>query len=66
MKKAYILLAVAAVCLTLSACHKTCTCVGYDGMVHEFTPEEVSERAGGNCSYMSDFPVENRYSYCHW
>lgn len=35
-------------------------------MVTEFTAEEVDAHAGGNCTEMRDFPIENRYSYCHW
>ena len=54
-----------AICC-FSGCHKVCTCVGYDYTEHEFTPDEVDAHASGNCSYMRDFPTQDRYSYCHW
>lgn len=50
----------------LTGCHKVCTCIGYDSREHEYTYDEVREHASGNCSEMTDFPIENHYSYCHW
>jgi len=52
--------------LSMTGCHKVCTCIGYNSYEYEFTPEEVDEIAGGDCSAMSDFPIANHYSYCHW
>ena len=53
-------------CSLCCSCHKVCTCIGYDAMETEFTVEEVDAHASGNCTEMRDFPIENRYSYCHW
>ena len=52
--------------LSRTGCHKVCTCIDYGQRVQEFTVEEVDQHAHGNCSEMTDFPVANRYSYCHW
>ncbi len=66
MKKTILLTLAAAVCLTLGACHKTCTCLGYDGLEHSFTPDEVDSRTGGDCSKMRNFPFYDHYSVCSW
>ncbi len=62
----YLLAGCIAVCVSLTGCHKVCTCIDYGQRVQEFTAEEVDQHAHGNCSEMTDFPVTNRYSYCHW
>ncbi|MBR4738859.1 MAG: hypothetical protein IK058_02540 [Bacteroidales bacterium] len=62
----YLLIFCLLVSLSLTGCHKVCTCIGYDNRQHEFTAEEVNDRTGGNCTDMADYPVADRYSYCHW
>ena len=62
----YLLAGCIAVSVSLSGCHKICTCTDYGGREHEYTPDEVAAHAGGNCSEMVDFPVVSHYSYCHW
>lgn len=66
MKRKIAILTLAVATLALSGCHKSCTCVGYNSREHVFTADEVSTHASGNCSAMTDFPIPNRYSYCHW
>lgn len=52
-----------------AGCHKTCTCVRYDGTDRNYTAEEV-DSYGVKCSTMRD--AVNRqlgtlyYSYCEW
>ena len=65
-RRTYTLLAIAAFSLTLAACHKTCTCSGYDALPHTFTADEVRTHAGGDCTDMRNFPVPNQYSVCNW
>ena len=48
-----------------SACHKTCVCLGYDQLEHEFSEEQV-DAIDGNCSNMRNYPVPNHYSVCTW
>lgn len=62
----YLLAGCIAASVCLSGCHKVCTCIDYGHRVHEYTPEEVDLHAHGNCSEMTEFPVANHYSYCHW
>lgn len=57
---------ICCVALMLVSCHKVCTCTDYGGREREFTADEVDDHAGGDCSEMADFPILNRYSYCHW
>ena len=66
MKKPLLLTATLGACLLLGACHKTCTCLGYDGLEHEFTPEQVDAHMDGDCSKMRNFPFYDQYSVCNW
>jgi hypothetical protein len=52
--------------LLCSACHKNCSCLGYDLQVHTYTSSEVDTHTGGNCANMRDFPLPNTYSVCNW
>ena len=65
MKRKLILPAIALACLLLGACHKTCTCYGYDAVEYDFTPDEVDSLASScaNMVYRADIQY---YSYCTW
>ena len=62
----YLIASCLFISLFMTSCHKVCTCTGYDGREHEYTSDEVDAHAHGNCSDMTDFPITNHYSYCHW
>lgn len=53
----------------LTGCHKTCTCVRYDGTEHEYTSDEVDDY-DASCSTMRDAVNLELgtmyYSYCEW
>ena len=51
--------------LFLTSCHKTCTCIGYDGGSRTYTAEEVDER-GVTCPDMVFFGGVQYYSVCSW
>lgn len=55
-----------AACLLAVGCHKTCACLGYDLQVHNYSADEVSQFANGNCYNMRDFPLHDTYSVCNW
>lgn len=57
--------AVSAVALTLASCHKTCTCIGYDGSERSYTADEVDDR-GVNCTEMVYQAGLQYYSVCNW
>ncbi|MBR1549617.1 MAG: hypothetical protein IJ634_03180 [Bacteroidales bacterium] len=61
------ILVLALLCLTttLSACHKTCTCIGYNGVADTYTAEEVDDR-GVTCPDMVFFGGVQYYSVCSW
>ncbi|MBO7100935.1 MAG: hypothetical protein J6V98_02815 [Bacteroidales bacterium] len=65
MKKKALILLLAITALSLAACHKTCVCLGYDQLEHEFSEEQV-DAIDGNCSNMRNHPVPNHYSVCNW
>lgn len=54
-----------ALCASLTGCHKTCTCISYDGQTYSYTDAEVNE-LGGNCYNMRNYPLQNYYSVCNW
>lgn len=58
-------LSMALLPLFLTSCHKTCTCIGYDGGSHSYTAEEVDER-GVTCPDMVFFGGVQYYSVCSW
>lgn len=53
--------------LTLQSCHKRCQCIGYNGGIVEYTPEEVNAQ-GKTCSNMIYYEglATQRYSVCEW
>ena len=71
MKKRQILVLAGLVlgAMVCAGCHKTCSCISYDGATHEYTSEEV-ESSGVKCSALAD-AVNNEfhsayYSFCEW
>ncbi len=65
-----------AVCLLgsmlLCSCHKTCTCIGFNGKEHTYTADEV-EAFGGTCTDMkymytsvSSGADVRFYTVCNW
>ncbi len=69
-KRKMILLSAALACLAgLSGCHKTCTCVRYDGTERYYTADEVDEY-DVSCTAMRDAINLQLgtmyYSYCEW
>lgn len=70
MNKKYFMSLAALACMAgLSGCHKTCTCVRYDGTEHENTSDEVDDY-DATCSTMRDAVNLELgtmyYSYCEW
>lgn len=65
MKKTILAAAVLLVALSLGACHKTCSCIAYDGSRHAYTSDEVAAN-GGSCYEMRNYPLPNYYSVCNW
>ena len=51
--------------LLLTSCHKTCTCLTYNGGAHTYTAEEVDER-GVTCPNMIFQAGVQYYSVCNW
>ena len=65
MKKACrYLLPLCAVALFCS-CHKTCTCINYNGYGTSYTADQVSEH-GGSCAGMIIQSGKRYYSVCTW
>ena len=51
--------------MALASCHKTCSCIQYNGVVQEYTSDEVEEH-GGSCYDMRIQANRPYYSYCEW
>lgn len=51
--------------LLLTSCHKTCTCLSYDGGSHTYTADEVDDR-GVTCHNMIFQAGVQYYSVCNW
>ena len=51
--------------MLLTSCHKTCTCLTYNGGAHTYTAEEVDER-GVTCPNMIFQAGVQYYSVCNW
>ena len=51
--------------LSLSSCHKTCTCIRYDGAEHTYTASEVDNH-GVTCANMIYQAGVQYYSVCNW
>ena len=51
--------------LMLTGCHKTCTCIGYDGAERTYTADEVDEY-GVTCPNMAYQAGVQYYSVCSW
>ena len=64
--KRFVIVCVGLVALLCVGCHKTCVCAGYNGLVTEFSADEVDAHADGNCYQMRNYPMDDQYSYCHW
>lgn len=67
-----LIIAAAAVLLLATSCHKTCTCIGFNGKEHTYTAEEVSA-FGGTCTDMkymytsaSSGADVRFYTVCNW
>lgn len=65
MKKVKILLCAALLVLTATACHKSCTCYGYNGSVDEYTQVEL-DSLGYACTSLEDIDHGLTYSLCEW
>lgn len=65
MKRKLLLLVLCAGTLLLGACHKTCTCLRFDGVAHTYTADEVSAH-GGSCPGMIMQSNTRYYSVCNW
>lgn len=50
---------------TLTSCHKTCTCIRYDGAAETFTSDEVDDH-GVSCANMIYQAGVQYYSVCDW
>lgn len=51
--------------LVLVSCHKTCTCIRYDGAEKSYSADEVDER-GVTCANMVFQSGVQYYSVCDW
>lgn len=49
----------------LTSCHKTCTCLSYDGGSHTYTADEVDAQ-GVTCPNMIFQAGVQYYSVCNW
>jgi predicted aminopeptidase len=56
---------VALLSLPLTSCHKTCTCIAYNGSSHSYTADEVDDH-GVTCSNMVYQAGIQYYSVCSW
>ena len=65
MKRILTLCAMTLLALWLGSCHKTCTCLTYNGGAHTYTAEEVDER-GVTCPNMIFQAGVQYYSVCNW
>lgn len=65
MRKPLIAIVIAAFALTLSSCHKTCSCTKYDGQIDKYSNEQV-EAHGTSCSGMIYMYNTRYYSLCEW
>lgn len=71
MRKTTLLLTVLAT-LTLASCHKTCTCLAYNGTEHTYTADEVAEQRGSctDMEYMytheTSGAIVRYYTVCEW
>ena len=64
MKKKLLFIALTACAFV--GCQRTCVCKGYDGLIHNYTEEEIEQLHGGNCSNMV-YQANTRYhSVCNW
>ena len=64
MKRLLLLtLAVTAVLTLFSSCHRTCTCITYNGNYVEYTDEELEEM-GLSCVELERFSGGGLYSIC--
>ncbi len=66
MRKILLTLFALTALASLGACHKTCTCVRYDGASHTFSADEVDAIAGGNCDDMIIQAGIRYYTVCNW
>ena len=64
MKVKNIIIAAAAL-LLLASCHKTCTCIRYDGAEASYTSDEVEDH-GVTCANMIYQSGVQYYSVCNW
>ena len=48
-----------------TSCHKTCTCIRYDGAEESYSADEVDDR-GVTCANMIYQAGVQYYSVCNW
>ena len=53
------------VTLILASCHKTCTCIRFDGVEESYSADEVDDR-GVTCANMKYQAGVQYYSVCDW
>lgn len=51
--------------MLLGSCHKTCTCIRYDGVEKTYTADEI-DALGTTCANMAYQAGVQYYSVCSW